>query len=70
MKIIDHWPMMGFMSMLVKRILKMLLKSVMDLFCFMMSFPYELFVLVKRSPSDKSLHFYHKIVLYSILYII
>ena len=41
--------MMDFMSILVKHIFKTLLKTY-DGFCVMMDFPYELFVLVKRSP--------------------
>ena len=40
--------MMDFMSILVKRILKTHLK-IYDGFSVMMDFPYELFVLVKRS---------------------
>ena len=40
--------MVGFISILVKCILKMLLK-IYDGFCVMMDFPYELFVLLNRS---------------------
>ena len=44
--------MLDFMSILVKRILKTLLK-VYDGFCGTIDFLYVLFVLVKRSPGDQ-----------------